>query len=92
MLKWMFGNDSFDIEKKEDNCSEIAGFQFDGSAYKVEIDEISKIFYQYSNLFRGFSKNAEKDYENMLTELQEKGMEDILAEVNRQLKEWSLGK
>lgn len=90
MLRWMFGNDSFDIKKKEDNCSEIAGFQFDGSGYKAEIDEISKIFYQYSNLFRGFSENVESDYENMLSDLQEKGVDDVLAEVNRQLEEWGM--
>ncbi len=90
MLRWMFGNDSFDIKKKEDNCSEIAGFQFDGSGYKAEIDEISKIFYQYSNLFRGFSENVESDYENMLSALQEKGVDDVLVEVNRQLEEWGM--
>ena len=89
MMKWLFGNDSFDIEKKEDTCSKIAGFQFDGSTYKKEIDGISEVFYQYSNLFRGFSEDVEGDYENLLNALREKGVNDVLADVNRQLEEWN---
>ena len=88
-MKWLFGNDSFDIEKKEDPCSKIAGFQFDGSTYKKEIDGISEVFYQYSNLFRGFSEDVEGDYENLLNALREKGVNDVLADVNRQLEEWN---
>ena len=33
MMKWLFGNDSFDIEKKEDTCSKIAGFQVSMGAH-----------------------------------------------------------
>ena len=53
------------VEQGENAVKEslIAGFQFDGRVYKEQIDQLSQIYYSYSELFRGLSENPQEDYE-----------------------------
>ena len=92
MLQWMFGNYLWD--KKTDNtiCSLIAGFQFDGSQYKEQIDQLSKIYYSYSELFRGVSENPQEDYIKLMEEMKAAGIDEVVTEVNVQLEQWYKGK
>ncbi len=78
------------VEQGE-KCSErilIAGFQFDGRVYKEQIDQLSQIYYSYSELFRGLSENPQEDYEKMMQEMEAAGINAITEEVNNQLDQW----
>ena len=88
MLQWMFGNDQWSKEKNAVKESLIAGFQFDGRVYKEQIDQLSQIYYSYSELFRGLSENPQEDYEKMMQEMEAAGINAITEEVNNQLDQW----
>ena len=88
MLQWMFGNDQWSKEKNAVIESLIAGFQFDGRVYKEQIDQLSQIYYSYSELFRGLSENPQEDYEKMMQEMEAAGINAITEEVNNQLDQW----
>ena len=66
----------------------IAGIQFDGRVYKEQIDQLSQIYYSYSELFRGLSENPQEDYEKMMQEMEAAGINAITEEVNNQLDQW----
>lgn len=92
MLQWMFGNDRWDKKGDDVVCSSIAGFQFDGSEYKEQIDQLSKIYYSYSDLFRGLSENPQEEYKKLTKEMKIAGIDEVVAEVNVQLEQWYKGK
>ena len=61
----------------------IAGFQFDGRVYKEQIDQLSQIYYSYSELFRGLSENPQEDYEKMMQEIRRLNLKTV--EVSEQV-------
>ena len=65
------------IEKNVEKCLEITG-----------IDQLSQIYYSYSELFRGLSENPQEDYEKMMQEMEAAGINAITEEVNNQLDQW----
>ena len=88
MMQWMFGNDRWYRKSDQTVSSVIAGFQFDGSGYKEKIDELSLIFYKHENLFRGMSESPEEEYESMIEEMRDEGINQVVEAVNIQLDEW----
>ena len=88
MMQWMFGNDRWYRKSDQTVSSVIAGFQFDGSGYKEKIDELSLIFYKHENLFRGMSESPEEEYESMIEEMRDEGINQVAEAVNIQLDEW----
>lgn len=60
----------------------------DGRVYKEQIDQLSQIYYSYSELFRGLSENPQEDYEKMMQEMEAAGINAITEEVNNQLDQW----
>jgi len=49
---------------------------------------LSLIFYKHENLFRGMSESPEEEYESMIKEMRDEGINQVVEAVNIQLDEW----
>ena len=68
--------------------SELMGFSFDLESIGPQISEINVlVLEQYQDLLNGKSINPEGDLEKLRRDADELGMQEVLKELNRQLKE-----
>ena len=68
--------------------SELMGFSFDLESIGPQISEINVlVLEQYQDLLNGKSTNPEGDLEKLRRDADELGMQEVLKELNRQLKE-----
>jgi ABC-type sugar transport system, periplasmic component len=79
-----------DIEEYQHTvkASPILGFHFDPSNVMKEINATDSVISQYGVLWSGQEEDLESTLHKLNSELKEAGIDKVVEEVNRQLKEW----
>jgi len=69
--------------------SSAMGFVFDNTSVSNQVTKVSNVFEKYRNVIECGALNADENLPALIKELKDAGIDDIIAEKQKQLDEWS---
>ena len=67
--------------------SKQSDVSFDYTAVREEVEQLNNLFMEYSELFYGESENVMEDLKLLQIKTEELGIEKVITELNRQIKD-----